>query len=126
MSGIVVDVPSGGAFATIVALTDNTTSMYTSTGGGTLGAGEHAEVAAATHRLLAEVQRHLDQFADGDDQQLPPAGLVRLHVLTPTDTRWADVPDAAFWGREGHPLVPVIAQVQTVIAAIRTVSPADT
>jgi len=53
VSGVVVDIPSGAAFATVVALTDNTTSMYTSTGGGTIGAGEHADVAAATHQLLA-------------------------------------------------------------------------
>jgi hypothetical protein len=36
VSGIVVDVPAKGGFATIVALADGTTSMYISTGGGQL------------------------------------------------------------------------------------------
>src|SRR6478672_7058058 len=57
--GVVVDIPASGGYATLVALTDNTTSLYTSTGGGTIGAGEHAAVAAATHGLLTSVQAHL-------------------------------------------------------------------
>lgn len=123
VSGIVVDVPARGGFATVVALTDGTTSMYTSTGGGTIGAGAHAEVAAATQRLLVEAQRNLGQFASKDDHGLPPAGFVRLHVLTPSVGRSIDVPENAFWGREPHELMPVIASVQAVISAISAASP---
>jgi hypothetical protein len=43
ISGVVVDVPAQGGFATVVGLTDDTTSMYTSTGGGTIGAGKHPD-----------------------------------------------------------------------------------
>jgi hypothetical protein len=58
VSGLVVDVPAEGGFATVVALTDGTTSMYTSTGGGIIGAGEHGQVAAATRALLTVVEAH--------------------------------------------------------------------
>ena len=125
VSGVVVDVPGSGGVATIVALADGTTSMYTSTGGGRIGAGTHAHVAAATAMLLAEVQRHLGLFGAPDDRGLPASSAVRLHVLTPNGGRHADVPDDAFWGRQDHPLMPVIARVQEVISAISTASPAS-
>jgi L-alanine-DL-glutamate epimerase-like enolase superfamily enzyme len=123
VSGVVVDVPRSGGFASIVALADGTTSMYTSTGGGVIGAGTHAHVAEATRRLLAEVQRHLELFGAPDDRALPAPSLVRLHVVTPTGGRHADVPEGAFWGRLKHPLIPVIARVQDVISAISTATP---
>ena len=34
--GVVVDVPASGGFATVVALADNTTSLYTSVGSGSI------------------------------------------------------------------------------------------
>jgi hypothetical protein len=123
VSGVVVDIPSQDAFATVVGLTDNTTSMYTSTGGGTIGAGEHAAVAAATHRLLTTIQAHLESFDEEDDGSLPPAGSVRFHVLAPTGTHRKDVSEDSFWGRTSHELTPVIGATQELISALRQVSP---
>jgi hypothetical protein len=123
VSGVVVDIPSQGGFVTIVALADDTTSMYTSVGGGTIGAGQHAVVAAATQQLLSDVQVNLGLFSSMDDQQLPPPGLVRIHVLSPASGRRADLPEGAFWGHQNHELTDVIVCVQTVIAAIRNASP---
>lgn len=123
VSGLVVDIPARGGFATVVALTDNTTSLYTSTGGGTIGAGEHAEVAAATHRLLSSVQAQLGAFKEKSDLDLPPAGYARFHVLTPGGSRTEDIPEDCFWGRTPHPLMPVIAATQELLTAIRGASP---
>jgi hypothetical protein len=122
VSGLVVDIPADGGYATIVALTDDTTSLYTSTGGGTIGAGDHSNVAAATHGALVAVEAQLASFNLPDDQALPPASVVGLHVLTPSVNRMADVPVAAFWGEEEHELLPVIAAVQDVLSAVRTAS----
>ena len=72
--GVVVDVPASGGFATVVALADNTTSLYTSVGGGSIGAGEHQPVADANHRLLATIDEYLLGFSIGGDDTLPPAG----------------------------------------------------
>jgi hypothetical protein len=53
--------PNGAA--TLVSLADGTTSLYTSTGGGTIGGGFHAQVAAATQSFLAAVEDHLSLLA---------------------------------------------------------------
>lgn len=121
--GLVVDIPAQGGHATVVSLGDNTTSLYTSTGGGTIGAGERPDVAAATHRLLAEVQAHLAAVTATDDGSLPRNGSVRLHVLTAAGLRCADVPEDAFWGQTIHPLTAVIARVQDVLSLLRTATP---
>ena len=84
VSGLVVDVRGEGGFATVVSLADGTTSMYTSTGGGMIGAGAHAAVAEATRHLLTLVQQNLSLFPTGDNRQLPPEGLVRFHVVHPS------------------------------------------
>lgn len=119
VSGVVVDIPGSGGFAALVALTDGTTSMYTSAGGGVIGAGQHADVAAATRRLLSVVQEHLGGFPDPDDKGLPPPGEVRFHVLTPSGDRHRDVPEDAFWGEVEHALAPVIGAAQDVLTAVR-------
>jgi hypothetical protein len=123
VSGLVVDMTASGGYATLVALTDNTTSMYTSGGGGTIGAGERPQIAEATHRLLAVVQAHLGLFGSPEDQGLPSPGQVRFHVLTPAGSHSVDIPDDCFWGRADHELEPVIAGVQAIVTALREDSP---
>jgi hypothetical protein len=123
VSGLVVDIPAGGgAFATLVAMGDGSTSLYSSTGGGTIGAGAHPAVAAATHELLALIDERLDEFGEDDDTEQPIGARVRFFVLTPDGRRVADVPDEAFWGGAEHEFTPVIAAVQQVIGALRQVS----
>ena len=123
VAGLVVDIPAKGGFVTIVGLADGASSMYTSVGGGIIGAGTQAAVAAATEAALVEVQRNLGLFKNRDDHALPPEGLVRLHVLTSSASRRVDVPEGAFWGREGHELTPVISTVQNLISALSAASP---
>ena len=118
VSGLVVDIPVKGGFATIVALTDNTTSMYTSLGGGTLGAGGHANVGSATQALLSAAQAQVGAFTKPSDSELPPRRQVRFHLLSPSGGRCQDVPEESFWGRVPHELMPVIAATQSVINAI--------
>jgi hypothetical protein len=121
--GVVVDIPAQGGYASVVALGDNTTSMYTSTGGGIIGAGEHPVVATATQRLLSAVQAHLTFFSQDDDGSLPRQGEVRLHVLTEDSLRRSDLPEDAFWGNAPNPLMPVIAAVQDVVSKMRGATP---
>jgi hypothetical protein len=119
--GVVVDIPASGGFVTIVALADNTTSMYTSTGGGTIGAGAHQAVATATQQLLVVVDAHRSSFDDHVDDALPPTGTVRFHGLAEAGGFVADVPEDAFWGRAPHQLMPVIAATQQLIGAISAI-----
>lgn len=116
---MVVDIPASGGHATVVSLADNTTSLYTSVGGGTIGAGAHAVVAAATHILIDTAESQLSLFATEGDDSLPP-GSVRFHVLGFDRSHMLDVPEDCFWGRTPHDLMPTIAATQDVITAIHT------
>ena len=119
--GVVVDIPASGGFVTIVGLADNTTSMYTSTGGGTIGAGAHRAVATATQALLAVVDAHRSSFDDHVDDALPPPGMVRFHGLAEAGGFVVDVPEDSFWGRAPHALMPLIAATQELIGAISAI-----
>ena len=122
--GAVVDLPgSNGGHATIVALADGTTSMYTSTGGGVIGAGEHAPVAAAALALLDRLQEILDLIPADDRTDLPSPEYLAVTVLTPAGRRRAHVPHAAFMGQEPSSVVPLLAAIHDVITAIRTHTP---
>ena len=116
--GVVVDIPASGGFATLVALRDNTTSLYTSTGGGTIGAGTHQAVATATQRLLEVIDAHRESFAEVVDDGFPPPVNVRFHGLAAGGGFMADVPEDSFWGRAAHPLMPVIAATQELLTAV--------
>jgi hypothetical protein len=121
--GLVIDMPGQGGSATVVALGDNSTSLYTSTGSGIIGAGERPAVAASTQRLLTVAQDHLGSFTGNGDGRLPERGTIRLHVLIGQASPVADIPEDAFWGRSPHPLRPLIAAAQGVISALRNVHP---
>lgn len=121
--GVVVDIPREGGTASVVAMADGTTSMYTSTGGGTIGAGAHESVAGATRALLATLQRLIEMFPADERLDLPTAELVQITVITPAGRRRASVPAAAFWGREPSTVVELIAAVHGVITALREIEP---
>jgi len=121
--GAVIDIPRGGGMASVVALADGTTSMYTSTGGGTIGAGAHEAVAATTHELLATLQGLIEMFPADERVDLPSADLVQVTVITPIGRRRASIPAAAFWGQEPSTVAELIAAIQALITAIRETGP---
>jgi hypothetical protein len=121
--GAVVDIPRDDAMASVVAMADGTTSMYTSTGGGTIGAGAHESVASATKTLLTTLQRLIDMFPVDERTDVPSADLVQVTVITPTGRRRASLPSAAFWGREPSTVVELIAAIHGVISALRELEP---
>jgi hypothetical protein len=123
--GAVIDIPGAGGMASVVALADGTTSMYTSTGGGIIGAGAHEAVAVKTHALLTALQRLIEMFPADDRVDLPAADLVQITLITPTGRRRASVPAPAFWGQEPSTVADLIAAIHDVISAIREVGPPD-
>lgn len=80
--GVVVDWSVGNGFGTFVALADGTASMYTSSGGGTIGAAGRPEMDAAGERLLRTVEKHLDRFGEVGAPGPPVVGSVVYWVLT--------------------------------------------
>jgi hypothetical protein len=121
--GVVIDIPSKDGYATVVALEDGATSLYTSVGGGVIGAGEHRRVASANARLLREAQAQLSEFTPEASIDHPGVGLVRLFVLTEDGRRVADIPEKQFWTVDSDRLGTVIAAAQAVITEMRQVGP---
>ena len=88
--GVVMDTVYPNGAATLAALADGTTSLYLSSGGGTIGGGEHADIAAATHRLVALAESAVDQIPVVADDGLPPEGSMRpTSRATPASGRTA-------------------------------------
>jgi hypothetical protein len=80
--GALMEMGRTNGTATLVALADGTTSLYTSTGGGVIGAGAHAHVTAATKLFLAGVEDHLSLLTPDTDSGVPVAGHVIIRALT--------------------------------------------
>lgn len=121
VAGVVVDIPSDDGFATLVSLTDGATSLYTSTGGGVIGAGEHASVAEATSALLAEAQARLSELAIGDEDAHPLPNHVRFFVLGDDGRRSFDVPLEEFWTPNAGHWAAVVAAAQNVLTELRQI-----
>jgi len=121
VTGVVVDLPGDGGYATIVALSDGTTSMYTSGGGGMIGLGAAPIVVAAARDLFMAVQTHLTAFATADDGALPPPDAVRFHVIGPNGRTRVDVSDDVFWSERPHDLSDVTNALHALIGTIQDV-----
>lgn len=76
-----VDMATGAGTATLVVVADRTVSLYTSSGGAVLGAGEHASVARLVVPFLARMEECLDWLEPAEELPLPPPGHVRLSAL---------------------------------------------
>jgi hypothetical protein len=116
--GVLMDIGFPEDVVTLVAFADGTTSLYFSTGGGVIGAGEHASVREATNAFLNTVEAHLERFPIARDTAGPMAGRVRFHVRTFGDPRSAEADEQAL-GNGQHPLSPVFYAAHNVITAAR-------
>ena len=106
------------ATVTIVATADGTVSMYTSAGGGVIGAGGHAAVRGAAERfrtVAAESRGLLDR---SEEFLLPEAGEVQFHARTADGDYSGGAPEAALKTAR-HPLAPLYAAGQDLLTEIR-------
>jgi len=123
--GVLMETGYDAAVVTIVSLIDGTTSMYVSTGGGTIGAGEHEPVAEATRAFVAMAQVFVGQTEPTRAFDLPALGRVRFQLLTVGGGRTAEAAeDDLGFGR--HPLSPLFHAGQDVITQIRLLSEQQT
>jgi hypothetical protein len=122
LGGIVVDWGFPEATASIVALADGTASLYLSSGGGVIGGGGRAAVRDAADALRALAQRMAGAIAEPDDSGVPAPGSFRFHIVTGAGARSATATVEEL-GRGAHPLSPLFAATQSVITALREVSP---
>jgi hypothetical protein len=106
------------AVATLVGVADGSTSLYFSTGGGIIGAGDHTAVAEATQRWLFVCAGVLESFESVADPTLPSEGMTQFVVVTRDGLLGAA-------GREdelvnyAHTLAPLFHAGQDVITQVR-------
>jgi hypothetical protein len=118
--GAVMDMGMQGGTATLVALADGSTSLYTSTGGGIIGGGFHQPVADATRALLSCLEDHLAYLVADGGEDLPGPGRVLIRALTyrgPMSAEAAE--DDLGYGR--HALSPVFHAAHDVITQLRII-----
>jgi hypothetical protein len=95
--------------------------MYTSSGGGILGAGGHASVRGAAFALLRQSDVHWSEMTRLDGEpSLPSAGSIRFTVRRPAETRSIELPESEL-ARGRSPLSPFYASMQAMLTEIRLI-----
>lgn len=117
---VVMDTAFPEGVASLVVVADGTTSLYTSTGGGTIGAGTHENVAVASRAFLDRVDGALDLLVPASNFPLPSTGRVRFCVLTFDGGRTAEA-DEQDLGESRHPLSGVFLAGHDVLTELREI-----
>jgi hypothetical protein len=113
----VIEIGRESGVATFVAVADGSVSMYTSTGGGVIGAGDHASVREAARRFLREAGDARRLLSPATEFPLPAPNEVGFHVRTADGSFTGSAPERALRG--SHPLASLYAAGQDMITEIR-------
>ncbi len=117
--GVAIDIGfDEEAAATVISLADGTTSLYTTTGGGIVGGGEHEPVSAASRELVDAAARHVEDVLRRDDTDLPGAGNVTIWLRVGDERLGRTVPEADLMSGES-PLASLYATGHGVITQLR-------
>lgn len=115
--GLVMDWSLDRGVATIISLADGTTSMYLSTGGGSIGAGAHQAAAAASIKALHIAESMIDDFLPAQNAPVPAPARTALTLLTFSGLRRIEEDNTAF--EKGTTRLSVVANaMQDVIHEI--------
>jgi hypothetical protein len=119
--GVIMDWSMPPGFVTLVALGDGATSIYFSTGGGFIGAGEHQEVRKANATFLAAASRCVSQMSPTTTFPLPADGRIIFYLKSDNGVLTAAATEAELTGGN-HPLSQLFAAAQDVITQVRLVT----
>jgi hypothetical protein len=118
--GVVMETGYSTAVATLVAVGDDTVSLYFSNGGGIIGLGPHEGPRRVSRALLDLASQFTKHCIAAADFPLPRKGHTRFYLLTRNGAVTADgAEDELRPGR--HALSPLYYKCHELIAAIRTV-----
>jgi hypothetical protein len=112
--GTIIDMTLENGTATVVCFLDGTTSLYTSTGGGLIGAGEHERVRKTTTAFLKLVNAHADRLPVATDFTLPKEGHVKFFFRRDANVLVGEASQQEL-SSETHPLFEIFAALQDVI-----------
>jgi hypothetical protein len=119
--GILMETGYPEATATLLALSDGTTSLYLSSGGGVIGGHAHQSVRQANAALLETANQYYEHLKPSESFPLPATGQAFFYVLTDSGV-------LSGGGREddlGHgrrPLSPLFHAGHQVITQLRLIS----
>jgi hypothetical protein len=122
--GILMETGYSDAVATLAVFAEGSTSLYFSTGGGIIGAGEHDSVRATHAPFFAEAEARLGVFTKTSDTPLPSDGRVRFYLRTFGSTLTAEALEEDL-GEMRHELSDLFHAGHNVITAVREASGDD-
>jgi hypothetical protein len=110
--------------ATIAAMADGATSVYTSTGGGVIGAGFHAPVREAHRRLMLAARDRLAEFASTTEAPIPAKDRMAIVIRTTHGLRRGEASSADVQNRTA-PGQAVFDAANDVLTAVRITTEAQ-
>jgi hypothetical protein len=119
--GVLMEMGYPDAVATLAVFADRSASLYISTGGGVIGAGEHKPVREEADRFLSIVESHIADFERADETPYPKRGRVRFYVRTFQTTLTAEADEKLLENRL-HQLSPVFIAGHAVLTQMRLIS----
>jgi hypothetical protein len=120
--GVVMDIGMDRGTATLVAFADGAVSLYYSSGGGIIGAGQHEQVRSSAHRLLAIANSDLASFSLSLPDALPQDQFTQLTLRSFDGALRATALSSDF----GYDRVPgglVFRAAHDVISQLRELNP---
>lgn len=104
---------------TLVALADGSASLYFSSGGGIIGAGEHPTVATASKALVGVATQHAKSFTAIPDLLPPPKeGFVSIYIRQGTALLHISVEESEL-GEGDHPQAEIFYAAHELIHEMR-------
>jgi hypothetical protein len=123
---VVMDMDMNGYTATITSFATGDASLYLSTGGGTIGAGQASEdVSRAAKKFVRTAATHLDAMTKADSQPLPQSGEVIFYVMT-RDGIYSASRSQRTLGEGRDDLSPLFYSGQEVLTQIRLLQESQT
>lgn len=117
--GVIMETGLDSGYYTLVVLADGSTSLYFSSGGGIIGAGEYPAVHAASAEFLAAANRGVAQARPATSHPPPAEGETVFYFLTFSGMQtWHAREQDLGGGRD--PLSDLFRAAQATITAIRT------
>jgi hypothetical protein len=116
--GFVLDLGHPGGVASLTALCEGTISLYTSTGGGSIGYGLHEKPRQAAILLLQRAPRFATHCEPEAEHALPQRGNARFHLLM-FEGRVAAEVRLTELDKRRHPLTELYLLAQNLIAQVR-------
>ena len=110
--------------ATLVCLSDATTSLYTSSGFGIIGGGEHGAVVRENPKLLEVLNDQLAHLSPSTDQSLPREGRTIIGAVTADGQRLYEASETEL-GEGRSVLSPVFHAAHGVMTHLRLIDEAN-